>query len=43
LSTFMGIGAVTNGASRSSVERALWTPLTAATTVLAWRARTPRV
>jgi hypothetical protein len=43
LSVFMGIGAVANGASRSPVERALWTPVTAATTVLAWRSRTARV
>lgn len=42
LSVFMGIGALANGASRSSVERVLWTPVTAATTVFAWRSRTPR-
>lgn len=43
LSVFMGIGAVVNGASRSPVERAVWTPVTAAATVLAWRSRTPQV
>jgi hypothetical protein len=43
LSVFMGIGVVANAASRSSVERALWTPVTAATTLSAWRARTARV
>ena len=41
LSLFMGVGAVVNGASRSPVERALWTPVTMATTVLAWRSRNP--
>lgn len=40
LSVFMGVGVVANGASRSPVERALWTPVTAATAVLAWRSRT---
>lgn len=40
LSILMGIGAVTNGASRSPVERALWTPVTGASAVLAWRSRT---
>lgn len=40
LSVFMGFGVVANGASRSPVERAVWTPVTAATTVLAWRSRT---
>ncbi|MDQ3782422.1 MAG: hypothetical protein M3349_05720 [Actinomycetota bacterium] len=43
LSVFMGVGAVANGASRTPVERALWTPVTAVTTVLAWRSRTARV
>lgn len=43
LSTLMGIGTVANGASRSPVERALWTPLTAATSALAWRSRRPGV
>lgn len=42
LSVFMGIGALANGASRSPVERAVWTPVTAATTVLAWCSRPPR-
>lgn len=40
LSMLMGIGMIANGASRSPVERAIWTPVTAATTVLAWRSRT---
>lgn len=40
LSAFMGIGVIANGASRSPVERAIWTPVTAAITVLAWRSRT---
>ncbi len=39
LSMLMGIGVIANGASRSPVERAIWTPVTAATTVLAWRSR----
>ena len=39
LSVFMTIGAIANGASRSLVERAIWTPVTAATAVLAWRSR----
>lgn len=39
LSAFMGIGMVANGASRSPVERFVWTPATAATAVLAWRSR----
>ena len=43
LSVFLGIGAVTNGASRSPVERAVWTPVAAVTAVLAWRSRTARV
>ena len=42
LSVFMGLGVLANGASRSPVERALWTPVTAATTVLAWRSRNAR-
>jgi hypothetical protein len=42
LSVFMGIGAVANGASRSPVERALWTPVTAATAAFALRSRTVR-
>ena len=40
LSVFLAIGAVANGASRSPVERAVWTPVTAGTAVLAWRSRT---
>lgn len=40
LSIFMGIGTAANGVSRSPVERALWTPLSAATSALAWRSRT---
>jgi hypothetical protein len=43
LSVFLGIGAVANGASRSPVERAVWTPVTAVASVLAWRSRTVRV
>ena len=43
LSVFLGVGALTNGASRSPVERAVWTPVTAATAVLAWRSRTAPV
>ncbi|WP_107773669.1 hypothetical protein [Nocardioides sediminis] len=39
LSVFMTIGTIANGASPSLVERAIWTPVTAATAVLAWRAR----
>ncbi len=40
LSMLMGVGTIANGASRSPVERAIWTPFTAAMTVAAWRART---
>lgn len=40
LSLFMSIGTVANGASRSPVERALWTPISVATAALAWRSRT---
>lgn len=39
LSVLMTIGTVANGASPSLVERALWTPVTAATAVVAWRSR----
>lgn len=39
LSLFMAVGAVVNGASRSPVERALWTPLTAAAAISSWRSR----
>lgn len=42
-SCLMGVGTVVNGASRSPVERALWTPVAAAASVLAWRSRTARV
>lgn len=37
LSIFMAVGTAANGASRSPVERKLWTPLAAATSALAWR------
>lgn len=40
LSVCMGLAAVANGASRSPIERAIWTPVAAATAVLAWRLRT---
>lgn len=43
LSAFMGIGALVNCLSRSPVERAVWAPVTAATTVLAWRSRTAQM
>jgi len=39
LSVFMGVGVVANGASRSPIERVIWTPMTAITAVLAWRSR----
>ena len=39
LTAFMSLGVVANGASRSPVERAVWTPVTAVTAVLAWRSR----
>lgn len=42
LSAFMGIGVVANGASRSPVERAPWTPLTTITAVSSWRSRPRR-
>ena len=38
LALFMSVGALANGASRSSVEKMLWTPITVVTAVLAWRA-----
>jgi hypothetical protein len=40
LSALMTVGTIANGASRSLVERIVWTPVTAATAVLAWRSRT---
>lgn len=43
LTVFMGVGVIANAASRSPVERAVWTPVTAATAVLAWRSRGGRV
>jgi hypothetical protein len=39
LSVLMTIGTIANGASPSLVERAVWTPVTAATAVFAWRSR----
>jgi hypothetical protein len=42
LALFMGIATVANGASRSPIERTLWTPVTAVTAVSAWRSRTTR-
>lgn len=42
VSVLMGVGTIANGASRSPVERALWTPVSAATAALAWRSRTAR-
>ncbi|WP_107765538.1 hypothetical protein [Nocardioides terrigena] len=39
LSVVMTIGSIANGASPSLVERAVWTPVTAATAVAAWRSR----
>ena len=39
LAAVMSVGALANGASRSPVERVVWTPVTAATAVAAWRAR----
>ncbi|MDE9367552.1 hypothetical protein PZ938_18185 [Luteipulveratus sp. YIM 133132] len=42
LSVLMGIGSATNAASRSPIERAVWTPVSAAAAGLAWRSRTTR-
>ncbi|NYJ01729.1 hypothetical protein HNR19_002427 [Nocardioides thalensis] len=42
LSVFMGLGTLANAASRSPVERAIWTPVAATATVSAWRARRHR-
>lgn len=42
LSVLMGVGTIANGVSRSPVERAVWTPITAATAAIAWRSRTAR-
>ena len=39
LSVLMGVGVLANGASRSPVERALWTPLAAVAAVSSWRSR----
>lgn len=39
LSVLMCVGSVANGASRSPVERAIWTPVTLTTAWLAWRSR----
>jgi hypothetical protein len=39
VSGFMALGAFANGASRSPLERAVWTPFAVTTSVLAWRAR----
>lgn len=39
LSAFMAVGTLVNGASRSPVERALWTPVTIAAAACAWRSR----
>jgi hypothetical protein len=41
LSVFMSVGVIANGLSRSPVERALWTPITAAAAVSSWRSRPP--
>ena len=35
---YFALGAVMNAASRSAVERAVWTPVAAATAALLWRA-----
>jgi hypothetical protein len=40
LSVLMTIGTVANAASPSRAERAVWTPVAAATAILAWRSRT---
>lgn len=40
LSVVMAIGTIANGASPSLDERAVWTPVTAATGFFAWRSRT---
>lgn len=42
LTGLMALGTLANGASRSPVERAVWTPFTIALGVLAWRARSAR-
>lgn len=39
LSLLLGAGAVANAASRSPVERAVWTPVTMAGAISAWRSR----
>ncbi|MGB3184726.1 MAG: hypothetical protein WBG36_13745 [Ornithinimicrobium sp.] len=39
VATTMTVGALANGASRSSLERALWTPYCVLTAVCAWKAR----
>lgn len=40
LSASMTVGTIANGASPSLVERVVWTPVAAATAVVAWRSRT---
>lgn len=37
LTVWMTVGVLANGASRSNVERMIWTPLSAAAALLAWR------
>lgn len=39
ISLLMGAGTIANAASRSQVERRVWTPTAAATAGLAWRSR----
>lgn len=42
LTGLMALGTLANGASRSPVERAVWTPFTIGLGALAWRARSAR-
>lgn len=42
LTVLMGVGVIANGASRSNVERMIWTPVTAAAALLAWRSSARR-
>ncbi len=39
ITLLMGVGTLVNAISPSRIERLIWTPTCAATTVLAWRAR----
>lgn len=43
LTALMCMGTLANGASRSPVERAIWTPVAGLTAALSWRARQDKI